>query len=344
MQCNHAVGGVPVGHALVDKGIDQHFADLRPLRAVDVQPFALADGAGAVVAAQTQIGRAVQAAKALAQRLHHVGAAVFQADKGAQIQIDAALPFVEQAGKKTARGGGGSGTAVPVQVDFDFAEVRTAFFQTQLRPCLIQRNFAQIDFRRLRCRRSTRRAGGRGAVVGNFHAEMLRQRLKPAVKSLGNETEFPRAVAAVAFAQNQRGFAAAGQFDRTIQADGAVFQHFDAQTAQRRSGHGGGKGKGNALDGRRLTRQSSLKTALAAAGGKFQAAVVTGGLAVKHHIAVAAYFAVGGQAVGGNVDFTGAADADGNIGGTQGGIGAGGKDLAHLVSPIQIRRRLFQAV
>lgn len=29
VQCNHAVGGVPVGHALVDKGIDQHFADLR---------------------------------------------------------------------------------------------------------------------------------------------------------------------------------------------------------------------------------------------------------------------------------------------------------------------------
>ena len=281
-----------------------------------------------------KIGRAVQAAKALAQRLHHVGAAVFQADKGAQIQIDAALPFVEQAGEKTARGRCGGGAAVPVQVDFDFAEVRTAFFQTQLRPRLIQRNLAQADFCRFGRRRGARRAGRRSAIVGNFHAEMLRQRLKPAVKPLGDETEFPRTIAAVALAQNQRGFAAAGQFDRTIQADGAVFQHFDAQTAQRRSGHGSGKGKGDALDGRRLARQSSLKTALAAAGGKFQAAVVAGGLAVKHHIAVAAYFAVGGQAVGSDVDFTGAADADGNIGGTQGGIGAGGKDLAHLVSPI----------
>ena len=169
MEGDDAVSSVPVRHTVVDEGEDEDFGDIRPARTVDVQPFAVNHRTGAVVAAQAYIRRAVEAAEAVAKRLHAVALIVFQADKGAEIEVNP-LVFIEETAEEAAFLRGGAGV-IPVEVDADGAVIRL-LGEADSGVAFIEGDFAEAKARRgsrggfgwsLCCLRWCRRRGG---VVG----------------------------------------------------------------------------------------------------------------------------------------------------------------------------------
>ena len=323
MEGDDAVSSVPVRHAVVDEGEDEDFGDIRPARTVDVQPFAVNHRAGAVVAAQAYIRRAVKAAEAVTKCLHAVAVIVFQADEGTEVEVNP-LVFIEETAEEAAFLRGGAGV-IPVEVDADGAVIRL-FGEADSGVAFVEGDFAEAE---------ARWGGGCGlgsGGIGNVHAELFGERFQTAVVALRDEADFPRAVSAVALGEDERGFAAPGAIERT--GDDRFTTHFDTQqdVAKLRRGTGGGISDGDALDSRRLAGKIERKAAVALTAGKLHAAVVALLLAVENHVAIAAHFAGSGEAVGGNVNISTAGDADSDGAFWQGGITAGGELLGHGVS------------
>ena len=152
------------------------------------------------------------------------------------------------------------------------------------------------------------------------------------MKALGNEAEFPDAVAAVADAEDECGFATLVQRDRAMQ-DAVAVVNVECQLAVLRQRQVGGAGDGDVLDVFRLAREVK---AVAVCAEVVNAAVVARRLVVKNHVAVAAHFAVGGKPPDGAVSVDAAVNPQGDAAGGKGGVGTGDEGLrAHLRPAVQ---------
>jgi hypothetical protein len=91
-----------------------------------MQKFTLGAGASAVIAHQLNIGRLLQAAETVAQRLHRSGPAIAQLEQTAQIEIDLAA-----AGQSAKEALAGAPALIPVEIDHQFLKA-LAFFSSEM--------------------------------------------------------------------------------------------------------------------------------------------------------------------------------------------------------------------
>ena len=162
IQGDDAIRRLPVRCAFVNECIHQHATNLAPFLTVDAQPFAITDRTCAVIAHQLDKRCITEIAKRIAQGLYRAFAAVFHLIETTDVKVDTAR-LAAQRGKETA-----ATTvlraAVPVQVDFDLAEVAVFLFKADRRALFVEGDFRQVHFRRGRrgCRGDNgRRCGGR---------------------------------------------------------------------------------------------------------------------------------------------------------------------------------------
>ena len=244
-----------------------------------------------------------------------------QADEGAEVEVNS-LVFVEKSAEQAAflR----RAVLVPVEVDANRAVIRL-FGEADTGVALVEGDFAEIDAAAGRGRFGR----GRRGVVGDVHAKVFGEWFQAAVVALRDEAEFPRAIAAVAFAEDERGFAAAAEVQRA--GDECLPTGGDAQAdaAEACGRLARGIGNGDAFNGGRLAREVNGEGAAAVVAAAAHAAVVALLLAVENHVAIAAHFAIGGEAVGSDVNIRAAVDMDGNVIGVKRCIAAGSERLCH---------------
>nr|GEU28582.1 hypothetical protein [Tanacetum cinerariifolium] len=278
---HHAVGGGPVGHTFVNEAENQDAADLVETVAVDVQVFAVADGAAAVVAGQVDVRRAVVSAPAFTERLHAARRAVAHFEQARQIEVDALGLCAAQLGEETGFRRAVGGPLVPVQVDADAAEaLALRFFQRDLVAALFQRDLRQRNFsgRWCWCRFSGRRRRHFGA------AKVLEQRRQAAIKTLAHGAETPHAVAAVDLGQDH------GFFVRKVAAcERERHGRSQCHAARRDAAHGAAferAGKHQLVDGRRQGVQIDMEDRAALPQSHAHGVAGAGELVVKHHVPV----------------------------------------------------------
>lgn len=104
----------PVGHALVDEGVERHALDLRPFGSRDRQCLAGRNGPRPVIAGQCDEWFIVKGAEAISERLDSTLETVLHLKQTANIQVNAFRRAPQQA---TNPPGGPWGLLRPVQVD-----------------------------------------------------------------------------------------------------------------------------------------------------------------------------------------------------------------------------------